>query len=103
MFVIFYLCSDYAWKTQSHPPSFDQPSVIAMLYGYRDPEQWYVIPRYEFVKPGHHTHEFTMSKILVPPQLPAANPIEFLSFEDISSGHKSKSSGFKSKSSGHNS
>lgn len=89
LFAAFQLCTRAAWrrsvrlsKSNSNRAHYD-PSLITMLYGYRDPERWYVVPRYEFLRPGrrHHNHDLTTESIYVPPKLPLANPIELFSLE----------------------
>lgn len=54
--------------------------LISFLYGYRDPENWYVIPRFEFLryKDRHHNHVMDYPNIYAPPKLPLASPNELL-------------------------
>lgn len=98
LFIIFLVCTEIAWRRSGHRSSsigdqpFNDPSLITMLYGYRDPERWYVVPRYEFLKPDkrHHKHNLDDDRIYVPPKLPLADPIELLVFEDGQDETKSR-------------
>lgn len=83
LFCIFKLLTYIAWN-QVHENSISE-GLISFLYGYRDPERWYVIPRFEFLRRTelHHNHDLNAQNIYVPPKLPLANPLELVSVEDI--------------------
>lgn len=86
LFILFLVMTQRAWKQSNSHEENENPSLINFLYGYRDPERWYVIPRYEFLRKSnkHHEHEMTKSNIYVPPKLPLSNPIELLVFDSES-------------------
>lgn len=97
LFVIFQICTDVAWKRSARSGSntgdniYNDPNLVTMLYGYREPEKWYVVPRYEFIRPGkrHHNHDLTHQSIYVPPKLPLADPIELFSMDSNQEDSKS--------------
>lgn len=85
LYMLFYLLTKIAWSNPSSNDNIHHDNLVTFLYGYRDPERWYVIPRFEFLRrsPKHHEHDLSCSKIYVPPKLPVANPIELLAYESM--------------------
>lgn len=80
LFILFVIMTCIAWRRSKNMDDYINQGLITFLYGYRDPERWYVIPRYEFLthKERHHKHDLEYPNIYVPPKLPLANPIELL-------------------------
>jgi len=95
LFVLFSVMTRIAWsrstsRSNNTEDSLDQ-GLISFLYGYRDPERWYVIPRFEFFcrKDSHHKHELDSTNIYVPPKLPLSNPIGLFAFGSLREDSKS--------------
>lgn len=83
LFTIFMILTRIAWSDKNNEDENVNPSLISILYGYRDPERWYIIPRYEFLRKSskRHEHDKTSTSIYVPPKLPLANPIELINYD----------------------
>lgn len=83
LFTIFMILTRMAWSDKNTEDENINPSLISILYGYRDPERWYIIPRYEFLRKTsrRHEHDKTSTSIFVPPKLPLANPIELINYD----------------------
>lgn len=81
LFTLFVILTKIAWR-HSHDSIVSQ-NIVSLLYGYRDPEHWYIIPRFEFLRreERHHHHDLKYPYIYVPPKLPLANPIELFAYE----------------------
>lgn len=82
LYMIFFLLTKVAWQRPPTSDTIENDNIITFLYGYRDPERWYVIPRFEFLRrtSKHHDHDLLCGKLYVPPKLPLANPIELLAY-----------------------
>lgn len=80
LFLIFVILTWIAWRRSDSTDTLRTQNIITFLYGYRDPEQWYVIPRLEFLRreDRHHKHDLLYPYIYVPPKLPLANPLELI-------------------------
>lgn len=91
LLIIFLILTHIAWRRSYNHEHYFNQGLISFLYGYREPEQWYVIPRLEFLsrRDRHHKHDQRDNRIYVPPKLPLANPIDIL---HDSSKERSKSS-----------
>lgn len=81
LFLSFCLLTYIAWKREEG--EYGNQNLISFLYGYRDPDQWYLIPRYEFMRnhERRHHHEFASNKFYVPPRLPLTNPIDIFAYQ----------------------
>ena len=96
LFILFLILTHTAWRRSSPEEAIHNQDIVTFLYGYRDPENWYVIPRYEFVRQHerHHQHDPNYPYIYIPPTLPLANPLEALRYEqDTLSGSNSLTNG----------
>lgn len=82
-------------RERSDTSGYVDQGLVTFLYGYRDPERWYVAPRYEFLSKHlkNHQHDQDSPKLLIPPQLPIANPFELIMLDDQNqqSGSKEES------------
>lgn len=83
LFITFVVLTRIAWSDINLEDEPVEPSLISILYGYRDPESWYVIPRFEFLRRSgkRHEHDMTSTSIYVPPKLPLSNPIDLLNYD----------------------
>jgi hypothetical protein len=80
LFILFVILTWIAWRWADSDDQLKTQNIITFLYGYRDPEHWYVIPRFEFLRheDRHHKHDLQYPYIYVPPKLPLANPLELI-------------------------
>lgn len=87
LFLIFMILTQIAWSRSHNDSDYTNQNLVSFLYGYRDPELWYVMPRLEFLKRNakHHLHDMGYPYIYVPPKLPLATPIESLDFKSLDS------------------
>lgn len=83
LFVLFLIMTKIAWQRHGKDDRLAKQNIISFLYGYRDPEHWYLIPRFEFLRPDdrHHHHDLQSPYLYVPPRLPLANPIEVFGYD----------------------
>lgn len=83
LFILFIIMTKIAWRRAESEDKLVSQNLITFLYGYRDPERWYVIPRFEFLphEDRHHQHDLQYPNIYVPPKLPLANPIEVFVYD----------------------
>lgn len=81
LFLSFCLLTYIAWKREEG--EYGNQNLISFLYGYRDPDQWYLIPRYEFMRnhDRRHNHDLHSNKFYVPPKLPLTNPIDIFAYQ----------------------
>lgn len=93
LYMLFYLLTKIAWVQPTSSDLIENDNLVTFLYGYRDPERWYVIPRFEFLRRSsqHHEHDLYCSKLYVPPKLPLANPIELLAYDSDEVGDETES------------
>lgn len=84
LFIIFLILTHIAWRRHLVEDIHEQ-NLVNFLYGYRDPEHWYVIPRYEFLRPQdrHHKHDLEYPYLYIPPKLPLANPIDAFVYDSV--------------------
>lgn len=85
LYTIFIILTRLAWSEKNTDDEHINPSLISTLYGYRDPDRWYVIPRFEFLRRSgkRHEHDMTSTSIYVPPKLPLSNPIDLLNYDSV--------------------
>lgn len=93
LFIIFIILTYIAWQRADSDDTLKSLNIVTFLYGYRDPEQWYIIPRFEFLRreERHHQHDLNYPHLYVPPKLPLANPLEIFANNDNIDLEKSKS------------
>lgn len=82
MLLLFFLIMTHLAlnRGRSDGDDYINQNLMYFLYGFRDPDRWYVVPRYEFLNRGlrHHKHEMNTPNLFIPPQLPIANPLDLL-------------------------
>lgn len=73
LLVAFKILIYIAWSKSSLSKEFVENGWIQFLYGYRDPERWVALPRFEFIHRTrrHHQHEANYPYLYMSPQLMA--------------------------------